>query len=408
MRALVLAGGFPQIALIEKLKMRDCYTILADWNDEPVAKKYADKYYQVSTLDVEAIRGVAVKEKADFLITVCTDQALLTVAKVSEELKLPCYIDYETARNVTNKQYMKDVFCNNGIPTAKHIIKAAVTPEDISAMQFPLIVKPADCNSSKGVAKVKNFTELKTAFDYAENCSRTNTVVVEEYIEGQELSVDVYVDSGRAIVLDITNSEKIKDDNKFVINRTWHPADINADIKSQVEKVAQQIADAFGIVDSPMLIQMIERDGAVFVLEFSARTGGGVKFITIKELSGFDVIDAVIDLTLGEKPTVKKVIPPCKYMIDEYIYCKPGVFDHLENFEELKSRGILFDYYLFKWRGAEFDSISSSGDRIAGFSVQADSLKELYQKQEIANKTLKVIGINGKDIMRHDLLHLEK
>ncbi len=408
MRALVLAGGFPQITLIKKLKARGCYTVLADWNDEPVAKKYADKYYQVSTLDVEAIKNVAVKEKADFLITVCTDQALLTVAKVSEELNMPCYINYETALNVTNKQYMKEVFCNNGIPTAKHIIKAAITPEDISSMHFPLIVKPADCNSSKGVAKVKNFTELKEAFDFAENCSRTNTVVVEEFIEGRELSVDVYVDSGRAVVLDITNSEKIKDDNKFVINRTWHPAEINSDTKAQVEKVAQQIAEAFGIVDSPMLIQMIERDGAVFVLEFSARTGGGVKFITIKELSGFDVIDAVIDLTLGEKPKVKKAVSPCRYMIDEYIYCKPGVFDHLENFEELKNQGILFDYYLFKWRGAQFDSISSSGDRIAGFSVQADSLENLYRKQEIANKTLKVIDVNGNDIMRHDLLHLDK
>ena len=46
MKALVLAGGFPQIALIQKLKQRNIEVVLADYNFEPVAKPYADKYYQ--------------------------------------------------------------------------------------------------------------------------------------------------------------------------------------------------------------------------------------------------------------------------------------------------------------------------------------------------------------------------
>ena len=118
MKALVLAGGFPQIALIEELKSRGITVVLADWNDEPVAKKFADKYYQVSTLDLEAIESVAKEEQVDFIVTVCTDQALHSVAYVSEKLGLPCYIDYETALNVTNKAYMKKVFTEHGISTA--------------------------------------------------------------------------------------------------------------------------------------------------------------------------------------------------------------------------------------------------------------------------------------------------
>ena len=93
MKALVLAGGLPQIALINDLKQRGFFTILADYNENPVAKDYADKFYQVSTLDVDAITRIAKEEKVDFLITVCTDQALLTVAKVSETLELPSYVD---------------------------------------------------------------------------------------------------------------------------------------------------------------------------------------------------------------------------------------------------------------------------------------------------------------------------
>lgn len=103
MKILVLAGGFDQIALINELKNRNHDVILADYFPNPPAKKYAHKHYQVSTLDEDAIFNLAKKENVDLLTTACTDQALLTVAKVSEKLNLPCYISYETALNVTNK-----------------------------------------------------------------------------------------------------------------------------------------------------------------------------------------------------------------------------------------------------------------------------------------------------------------
>ncbi len=305
-KALVLAGGFPQIALLQELKKRGIYTILADYYAEPVAKPYADKFYQKSTLDVDAIREVAEKEQVDFLITVCTDQALLTVALVSEQLSLPCYIDYQTALNVTNKSYMKKVFAENGIPTSQHIILGELDFSKIEHLKYPLIVKPVDCNSSKGVKKVFNEYELVSAFNDAIHFSRTETAIIENFVEGQEITVDVYVENGKAHLLSIANSDKIADADKFVIWRTRYPADETSEhLKALVTKTVQQIADAFGLTDTPMLIQMITDGQDISVLEFSARTGGGVKYMLINKVSGFDVISAVVDLTLGKKPHVE-------------------------------------------------------------------------------------------------------
>lgn len=404
MKALVLAGGFPQITLIEQLKARGIETILADYNSEPVAKKYADKFYRVSTLDIDAIRKVAIDEKVDFLITVCTDQALLTVAKVSEDLGLPCYIDYKTALNVTNKQYMKKVFVENGISTARHIILGEFDENAIEDFAFPLIVKPVDCNSSKGVKKCENMDELKTAFADAVRFSRTNTAIIENFVEGPELSIDVYVENGKANVLCVSNNDKINDKDKFVIFRGRCPAKEGVPVLHLIEKTAQQIADAFSIKNSPMLIQLITDGKQVYVLEFSARTGGGTKFLRINRMTGFDVIKAVIDLTLGEKPHYEKQDKKQKYLVDDFIYCKPGTFDHLSGFEELKAEGLITDYYLFKWKGAAFDKIASSGDRIAGFTVMAESVEELRKKHSEATARMKVIDQNGEDMMRHDLI----
>ena len=401
-KALVLAGGFPQIALLEELKKRGYVTVLADWNEEPVAKKHADIFYKESTLDVAKITEIARMEQVDFLITACTDQALLTVAKVSEELGLPCYIDYATALAVTNKAHMKKIFVENGIPTAKHVIvtDADEVPMD---MPFPLIVKPVDCNSSKGVKKVQNREELQEAVQTAVAYSRTDTAVVEQFVQGVEISVDVYVENGEAKVLCISNNDKIADKDKFIIFRGVCPAREVAQVKEKVQKAAQQIADAFALKNAPMLIQLITDGKDIYVLEFSARTGGGTKFLRIKSFTGFDVIAAVVDLTEGNLPHVQPQSED-KYLADEFIYCKPGQFDHMEGFAALKEQGIIHDYYVFKWKGASFDSVQSSGDRVGGFTIVADSFENLKKKHQIVCENVKVIDTDGNDMMRHDLL----
>ncbi len=408
MKALVLAGGFPQIALINELRKHKATILLADYNDNPVAKEFADKYYQVSTLDVQAIKEIAIKEKVDFLITVCTDQALLTVASVSEELHLPCYIDYETARNVTNKQYMKKVFAENKIPSGKHIILEKFEKDAIQQLRLPLVVKPVDCNSSKGVHRCDDMRELEEYFVEATRLSRTGTAIVEEYITGEEISVDVYVENGKAILLCMSESDKIADKDKFVIFRSRWPsfASRNPAISNKVEHIAQQIADVFHIVNSPMLIQLLVNDNDVYVIEFSARTGGGDKHLLIKRATGFDVVKAVVDLTLGIYPHVEDIKPEQQYLVTDFIYCHAGIFDHLEGFDELKEKGVLKDFYLFKTKGTKFDeNINSSGDRIAGYTVTANSHNELISKHDEIRSNIKIISRDGNDMARHDLLY---
>lgn len=405
MKALVLAGGLPQIALLKELKSRGITTVLADYYPSPVAKPHADFFYQVSTLDVPAITDVARKEAVDFLITVCTDQALLTVAQVSEALGLPCYIDYQTALNVTNKSYMKRVFAEHGVSTAKFLVMGQLEPEAVKDLRYPLIVKPVDCNSSKGVQRVDAPELLPSAFAEAVRLSRTDTAIIEEFIEGPELSVDVYVEQGVAHVLSVSELDKIPEKDKFVIFRSKSPAYLPDELMEQIRLTAQQIANAFSLQNSPMLIQMISDGSHVYVLEFSARTGGGEKFVMIQRVSGFDVIKAVVDLTLGLCPHVEPPTGGKKVFASEFIYCKPGVFDHMVGDRELLETGVLCDFYGFKPCGTEFDgSVQNSGDRVAGYSIIADNRTDLERKHDIAASKLKVVDVDGNDIMRHDLL----
>ena len=404
MKALVLAGGLPQIELIRQLKERGITTVLADGSPTALARPYADIFYQLAIFDVEAVKKVALDEQVDFLITCCADQVLLVVAQVSELLGLPCYIDYETARNVSDKKYMKEIFWRHSIPTSRYVEMTALDWDRIGTLRFPLVVKPVDAYSSRGVRKVWSDEELQRCFDEAAHISRTGGVIVEEFVSGDEISVDVYVEGGVAKLLCVSNSEKLRDADRFIIFRGRYPVAASDALLEKIRTVAQQIADAFGLVDSPMLIQMISDGENVSVLEFCARTGGNMKYLLIRRACGFDVIRAVIDLTLGEKPHVELSAPEGKYIVNDFIYCRPGVFDRLEGFEELVESGILTDYHAVRPRGFEARGVTSSSDRVAGFTVVADSLEEFNRKHRMVVDSVRVLDMEGSDIMRHDLL----
>ena len=408
MKALVMCGGVPQIELLKKLRARGITTVLADMNEKVKAREFADSFFPVSTLDVEGVYELAKREKVDFLITVCADQVLEVVAEVSERLGLPCYIDRKTAVDVSKKSYMKKIFVENGIPTSKHVIMSELDTDRLAGLEYPLIVKPVDSYSSRGVKRVNTPEELIPAFNEAVRISRTDTAVVEEFVEGDEVTVDVYVEGGVARVLSMSNSEKIKGNSKFVIYRTVNPARVSDSISEKIREVAQKIADAFGLVDSPMLIQLINNGERVSVVEFCARTGGGIKFRLIKKVSGFDVIDAVIDLTLGNKPHFdESAVPPKKYLVNEFIYCNPGVIDAFSGFEELRADGIVTEYYLLKATGTKLGEISASSDRAACFTVEAESPEELIRKHSEATSRVKVLDADGNDMIKRELFKLE-
>ena len=403
-KALVLAGGFAQIELIKQLKERGIYTVLADGNPNALARPYADSFYQLPLFDIEAVKNLAKTENVDFLITCCADQVLLVVAEVSELLGLPCYISHEVGKNVSDKKYMKRIFWKNNIPTSRYVELAELEFDKISSLKYPLVVKPTDAYSSRGVRKATNDAELREYFADAKAISRAGTVIVEEFCSGEEISVDVYVEDGKAHILCVSNSEKIRDDNRFVIFRGRYPVNASPEIMTKIGEVAQQIADAFDIKNAPMLIQMINCGDSVSVLEFCARTGGNMKYLLIKRSCGFDVIKAVIDLALGLKPHAELKAPEAKYIVNDFIYCYPGVFDHLEGFDELVREGVLTDYCQLRPSGFKASGASSSSDRVAGFTVTADTLEEFNRKHRLIVDSVKVVDTEGNDIMRHDLL----
>ncbi len=402
MKILVLAGGADQIALIKELQLRNHEVVLVDYFENPPAKQYVKKHIIASTLDVEKVLEIAISEKVDILTTACTDQALLTVANVSEQLGLPCYISYQTGLNVTNKLYMKKVLVENDIPTAKYFILDKVDTSVLKTFDFPIVVKPVDCNSSKGVKKVETLEEYKMYLKEAICYSRTKTAIIEEFKSGNEISADFYIENGVVKYLSATSSLKIKNKNSFTILCSDYPA-ISELQEKEITKIASDIAKAFNLDNCPLLIQLIEENEKFYVLEFSARMGGGSKYKLIEVLSGVNIMSKYVDRILGGIPKVnpKRKVNYCKMV---YLYCNRGVFDHIEGLQELKHNGIVDAYFEYKTKGMEITNFETSGDRPAGYLITANTSEELNEKIRVIDSHIKVVSREGDDIMIHGLI----
>lgn len=404
MKAFVIAGGVPQIELIKQLKSRGIMTVLADGNSNAVARSYADIFYHVNIFDIPVIKEIAEKEKVDFLLTVCADQVLLVMAEVSEMLGLPCYIDFKTAQDVSDKIRMKRIFKKIGVPTADYVEIDHFDVDATSHLHYPLVVKPADAYSSKGVRKANDKTELKRFYEEAQKISRSGRVIIEEFFSGEEISVDAFVLNGKAKILAVTNSEKIKDNDRFVIFRGRYPAIESKVILEKIEDIAQKIVDGFGLVNAPLLIQLLRNGDDISVLEFCARTGGNIKWLLIKHSCGVDVITATIDITLGKKPDLERKNTGHKIVVNDFIYCRPCIFDHFEGFEEMVKQGIINEFYPVRMKGTKILGANSSSDRIAGMNIVANSIEEFNNKEKTILENVRVVDINGNDVMRRELL----
>ena len=407
-KIMILAGGNDQAALMEELRSYfngQVELILLDMEKNVKALPYADRFLQISTMDKEAVLEAARAENIDYILTACGDQPLSTMAYVSAQMGLPCYLSEEDVRNLTNKIYMKQKMVENGIPTAKHIyVEEGQQIPNLDGLKYPLIVKPVDSNGSKGVKKVMRHEELIPFLEEALSYSISKNAIIEEFKEGTELSVDIYVEETTAKLLSVTTSNNIKENkNSFTILQSEYPPRVNYS-EEKVLDICQQITNAFNLHDTPLLVQMIVGNGDYNVVEFSARMGGGSKYHLINVLSGIDIMKVYVQLVMGEKPHIK----PQKQWnnaLMNYVYCKAGIFAELKGFDELLEEGRIYSFFTYKMPNSMIKKSNTSSDRVAGFLVVGNSKEEVDNKLTYANERLKVLNPQGEDIMRHDFFN---
>lgn len=402
-KAIVLGGTFPHRHLIERLKERGYHTILVDYYENPIAKDVADEHIQASTLDKEAVLQIAKDNNVDLVITTCVDQANVTACYVAEKLGLPRPYSYKASLNVTDKEAMKRIMSEHGIPTARHYKINSLEQFDNALLTYPLIVKPADSNSSKGVRKIEKFDDQ--AVDYiskALQISRNGAAIVEEFKTGREIGVDCMIIDHKAHVIMTRERRKIQSNSdgiQQIVGSYW-PADITPVQLENLRLIAEKIAEAFEIDNTPLMMQTIVNGSDINVIEFGARIGGGENYRIIQELTGYDIINESINSFLGQEIGLDYHAAH-EYLFDNYIYMDAGRFGKMEINTSAKD-DILYSN-IYRKRGAEVGCDISSNNRVGVFVVKASDTDTLQGKADHIIANMEVYGIGGEPKMRKDI-----
>lgn len=406
--AIVLGGTAPHIKLIESLHARGWRVVLVDYLDHPPAAPYADLHIQESTLDAEGVAQVARAQGAGLVVATCVDQANIIAAQVSEELGLPVPYPFETASLIGNKGKMKTRFQEAGLPTARHVYleedDLRILEERIADLSFPLVVKPADSNGSAGVRRADTLDALRDHLALALSISRVRQAIVEEFLEGDELSIDCFVKKGQAKIVLVRRKfqmQGVPTDKVIQSTGSIAPWDLG-DQTAQVEQTLTDLAKAFGLDNVPMLVQGFINPRGFFLIEFSPRLSGGTGSVVTKRVSGFDAIEASLDSWLGQPVTVA-LNPPGIVLMTNTVYAAPGVFDRVDGIEALIDQGVIETFLPYKTRGMMIGDDMSTRSRVGAFLVSAPDKETAFARTREAIERMEVFDADDRPIMRKDI-----
>lgn len=398
--AIVLGGTAPHVLLVDKLHERGYYVVLVDYLPNPPAKRVADEHIQASTLDKEKVLEIAGEKKTSLVISTCIDQANSVCCYVAEQLNLPHPYSYETSLLVTNKGLMKKRMKEFDVPSSSFILTRDVVDVDWNQVTFPCVVKPVDCNSSKGVHRADSIDEAKPFIEEALTLSQTGEAIIEGFCAGDEIQVDCVALDNDADVVMTRSKVKVSGSNEAVLNSYGSivPAQVTESVLPKLKQIAINIAKGFGLRNTPFFYQAIVTGDEVNVLEFAPRVGGGLSYYMIKNFVGFDAVEAAVDSFLGKRINNSYHAPERVYRTC-LLYAKPCTFDHIEGLEKLKKEGLVTETFITKSKGDEIDGDMRSSNRVGSFIVESASLDELNERVKYCMDSVGIIDDKGNNMI---------
>lgn len=312
MKTLAIIGAsYLQLPLVQKAKEMGLYTICFAWEDGAVCKDITDEFFPISIIEKEQILQICQKKQIDGICTIASDVAAPTVAYIAEKLGLVGN-SYESAVRSYNKYQMRNAFVKANVPCPQYIcvtsLEEALTNQWLKEClmlrgintEGVVIVKPSDRSGSLGVMKVKRREELPMAIDNAIRLSFKHEAMVEQFIEGKEISVEFISCNGKHYPLQIT--DKVTTEAPYFVELEHHqPAELPFEMYERIYAVTNRALTALGITNGASHSEYrITKDGRIYVMEIGARMGGDFIGSDLVQLStGYDFVKGVIDVALG-------------------------------------------------------------------------------------------------------------
>lgn len=384
-KLMILGASILQLPAIEKAKEMGIDVVAVDMDPNAIGFKIPGIEKEIiSTIDTPAIVEAAKRHQIDGVMTLATDMPMRSVAAVAKEMNL-IGIDEDTALRATNKVEMRVALQAAKVPIPK-FFKAANEEEYIKAVKefsVPFIVKPADSSGSRGIFEVLDITNqelIQEAYKYCRPFSTVGDVVVEEYMNGPEVSVETLSIDGECHVIQITDKLTTGAPHYVEMGHS-QPTRHKKELVERIGEVAKAANKAIGITNGPSHTEIIITSEGPKIVEIGARLGGDNITTHLVPLStGINMVECCIKIALGEHPDIKPRWE--KGAAIRYFEQHAGIVKNIDGIEEAKQIPGIKQISIVHDIGEEVTEVTSSGARI-GFVIAQDvnfneAIKDCY------------------------------
>lgn len=293
-KILILGAGEGQIPLIHRAKEAGWCTIVVSPKGDYPGFELADEIAYCNIADIDAVVEIAKTLQVQAIATDQTDIPVMAIQRVAKEMGVPA-IHCEDINNFRYKSRMRELCQSAGIKTIPYLVTNDILDVEsfFRTQAGSVIIKPVDSQGSRGVTQVKTIAELRDAFDKAMSYSKEKKVIVEQFIEGQEVEVDtvMYRDEIKAVLIgDVFNFESIQ---IFSAYERIYPSQLPTTMQDEIRRVNAQTLKVLGLHTGWTHGEyMVATNGDVYLLEVGARGGGN--FI------GSDIVKIMIGVSTDE------------------------------------------------------------------------------------------------------------
>ena len=388
-RLLVLGAGSAQLGLLEAARDTDVYVIAADRDPAAPGFALADRRAIVSTEDESGIAQLAEAESVHGIVSPGSDWPVGIAARIAARLGLPHPISPEAGVLATSKVRQRQRFTEAGVPQPRW--KLVTAPDD--ELGFPVVVKAPDRQGQRGLSLVHTAEELEQAVAAALGASRAQRCMIEELVDGPEVTVVGFSSRGtfRAVVV---TDRVVADPPAFGVALA-HVFPSTAPGLDRVVETARHAAEALGIENGPTYTQLRVGANGPQVVELAARLGGGHDAELAECVTGFPLNRATIAAALGEDPPSAVEARRAAAAVTRFLIAPPGELRSVSGVEEAEAADGVEYVRVYRRPGQRIEPLRHGPDRAGAILAVGDTREEALDRAERAAALVRFETGNG-------------
>ena len=422
-KRLLILGGTSGKDIVAQAKRMGVYTIVADLEDVNAAKRIADEGVVISTTDTDSLVSLIKEKHIDGVFSGPSEFNIQQVMKVCHVAGLPFYATKEQWDICQNKASFKDLCRKYDVPVVpEYKLSPDLLTEELAQVKFPVVVKPVDACSSKGLSVCFDESQLREAIPLAISVSETGRFIVEKCITSDYGFGCRYIANNGEIHLSAVCDRYTVDEFDGKAHISAAAVFPSKKTETFIQDVNQRVIEMFksiGLTNGTFFMQALvdQEDDRIYFHEMGLRLSGGLIYSMLEASCGYNDVQMMIRFALGGPMATKEDLAN----IDPFMHghfvgsltipLRVGTIGLIEGIEEVRSNPKvtgLVQYY------KENDSI---GPEIIGTLMQhfcrvkmmTSSIEEYQQLISWIQDTIQVRNVEGKDMVyrRFDVNRLQ-